>query len=341
MAWPLRVHNKPMPTENIAANATALADDLQAFFAEAAKSAGSTKAIKPGHRVKFSWPPHPISYSYHVLASDWTGTASFTAHGEEFPVRVARTPHGVFGRSEPIWLEARGETLEEVLAKLATDAEPYLKRQMKIANALGRTGRFTGMVRDLSAFELLKLLYCEDRDAANDAQREIETHARSGLFTPALIAVLNDRQHPRRRSAQWCVLDMFEDLPSFCRNDDDEIAAVNAMKSLIWDADDDFARTAFKAGVVLGGHIPYHFGGPVLLECLDSPSKIGRRSAIHGLYHVVEWMPNMRDQVVTALRSHAESDEEPLLRAYAAAMANDIESDNTEHFQEPLFADEP
>jgi hypothetical protein len=133
---------------------------------------------------------------------------------------------------------------------------------------------------------------------------------------------------------------MFEDLPSFCRNEKDEHAAIEAMKSLIWDAEDDYARTAFKAGVVLGGHVPSRFGGPVLIQCLDAPSKIGRRSAIHGLFHVVEWTPDMRDQVVGALRAHAETDEEPLLRSYAAAMADDIESDNAEHFQEPVFPGE-
>src|SRR5690242_7313458 len=101
MSCRFTVHNKPMPTENAALNAQALARDLEAFIEKAATAAGSTKAIKPGHRVKFSWPPHPISYSYHVLSSDWTGAATFTAQGEEFPVTVARTPHGVFGRCEP------------------------------------------------------------------------------------------------------------------------------------------------------------------------------------------------------------------------------------------------
>jgi len=329
-----------MAIESPAVDADQLARELESYIDEFVKKAGSSKAIKPGHRVKFSWPPHPVSYSYHVLASDWTGSASFAAHGEEFPVQVARTPHGVFGRCEPLWLEARGDTLEGMLAQMAREAEPFLIRQYTIAEALQREGRFKGTVRELGALDLLKLLYCKDRDVANDSQREIETHARSGLFTPSLVSVLNDSKHAYRRSAQWCVLDMFEDLPSFCRNADDEQAALAAMKGLIWNAEDDYARTAFKAGVVLGGHIPASYGGPVLIECLESPSKIGRRSAIHGLYHVVEWMPDLRDQVVAALRSQSEKDPEPLLRSYAKAMADDIESDNAEHFQEPLFADE-
>ena len=330
-----------MPTESVALEADLLAKELKDYIQEFAHKAGSTQAVKPGHREKFSWPPHPISYSYHVLATDWTGTATFEAGGEEFQVKVARTPHGVFGRCEAIWLEARGDTLEEMLEQMAFDAEPLFVRQEVIARTLGRPGRFKGAIRDLAALDLLKLLYCVNRDVANDAQREIETHARSGLFTPALIAVLNDRSHPHRRSAQWCVLDMFEDLPSFCVTDGHEQEAVAAIKGLIWDAEDDYARTAFKAGVVLGGHIPYHQGGPVLIDCLHAPSKIGRRSAIHGLFHVVEWLPEMRDKVVEALRKQAEIDPEPLLRSYASAMADDIESDLTEHFQEPIFPDEP
>ena len=329
-----------MPAETPAVDSDLLARELESYIDLFVSKAGSTVAIKPGHRVKFSWPPHPISYSYHVLASDWTGNASFKSYGEEFQVEVARTPHGVFGRCETLWLESRGETWEDMLKHMATDAQPLLRRQHVIAETLGREQRFKGTVRELAAIDLLKLLYCKDRDVANDAQREIETHARSGLFTKALIAVLNDRRHPNRRSAQWCVLDMFEDLASFCRNSEDEVAAIDAMKGLIWDAEDDYARTAFKAGVVLGGHVPSSYGGPVLLQCLDAPSKIGRRSAIHGLYHVVEWMPDMRDQVVAGLREHADKDPEPLLRSFAAAMASDIENDNAEHFQEPLFPDE-
>ena len=336
----LKVHNKTMPTESLVKDADALAHELTSYIEEFVGKSGSTKAIKPGHRVKFSWPPHPISYSYHVLASDWTGTATLFSHGEQFPVTVAKTPHGVFGRCEPLWLESRGDTLESMLDNMAREAAPFLRRQYEIADTLGREERFRGTVRELAAIDLLKLLYCKDRDVANDAQREIETHARSGLFTPALIQVLNDRKHPYRRSAQWCVLDMFEDLPSFCQNGNHEAAAIDAMKGLIWDAEDDYARTAFKAGVVLGGHVPASHGGPVLLQCLDAPSKIGRRSTIHGLYHVVEWLPDMRDQVVAALRRQAEHDPEPLLRSYASAMADDIENDNAEHFQEPMFPDE-
>lgn len=329
-----------MPTESAVAHAQELAEGLRQYVNEEAQKAGSTKAIKPGHRVKFTWPPHPISYSYHVLATDWTGTASFESRGQDFEVRVARTPHGVFGKCEEIWLEARGESLEEMLEEMVNDAEPFFLRQEAISATLGLSERFQRTMRDLSPLDLLKLLYCPDRDVANDAQREIETHARSGLFTPALIEVLKDRKHPYRRSAQWCVLDMFEDLPSFCTREEDEQQAVRAMRDLIWDAEDDYARAVFKAGVVLGGHIPYRYGGPVLLECLEAPSKIGRRSAIHGLFHVVEWIPEMKDQVVAALRGLAESDPEPLLRAYAAGMASDIEAEEPEHVQEPAFPDE-
>lgn len=301
---------------------------------------GSTIARKPGHRTRFVWPPHPISASYHVLASDWTGRATIDAFGETLAVRVARTPYGVFGRCDAIWLEARGESDDEMLANLLAGAEPLFSRQLAMARCLGLEQRFQGALRELDRLDLMKLLYCDDRDVAGEAITEIEKRPSDPEFFPLLICVLRDRRHPNRRSAQWCVLDLFEDLPSFCRSHADELIAVSAMKELIWDAEDDYARTIYKAGVVLGGHLPYDFGGPVLLECLNAPSKIGRRSAIHGLFHVVEWVPEMQDRVVAALRHQAVEDPEPLLRSFAAGMANDIESGNQDHVLEPVFPGE-
>jgi hypothetical protein len=112
------------------------------------------------------------------------------------------------------------------------------------------------------------------------------------------------------------------------------------MRDLIWDAEDDYARTIYKAGVVLGGHIPHAFGGPTLLECLHAPSKIGRRSAIHGLFHVVEWIPEMREQVVQALNTLSIQDPEPALREFAALLAQDIANGTYDHIEEPIFEDE-
>lgn len=318
-----------------------LVEALSAFIGrEVGRAGGSTVARKPAHRVKFNWPPHPVSYSYHVLASDWTGSASFEAHGETFPVEVATTPYGVFGRCNPIWLEARGNSLENMLAEMGRTAEPLFRRQFLIAGCLERAERFSGHIRDLGPEDLLKLLYCEDRDVANDARIEIETHTGAHQFTPALIAILRDARHPNRRSAQWCVLDLFEDLSSFCRTEAEQIDAVKAMKELLWNAEDDYARTIYKAGVVLGGHIPNRLGGPTLLECLEAPSKIGRRSAIHGLFHVVEWTPSMRDEVVLALQRAADKEPVPELREFARLMSRDIAHGDYDHIPEPVFPDE-
>ncbi len=322
-------------------NAQQVVDELRAYVLRAVEqNGGSTEARKPAHRVKFHWPPHPISYSFHVLATDWTGAASFEAYGETFRVRVARTPHGVFGRCDTLWHEDRGESEEEMLRNLRQNSEPLFKRQLSTNAALEQPGRFTGHIRNLSPLEHLKLLYCEDRDVANEAKTEIETHASTCAHLPGLVAILDDRSHPNRRSAQWCVLDLFEALPSFCQGEADEREAVRAMRDLIWDAEDDYARTIYKAGVVLGGHIPDYHGGPILLECLKAPSKIGRRSAIHGLFHVVEWMPDMRTRVVQELRAAAAAEQEPLLRRFADDMANDIESADTDHVPEPAFEEE-
>lgn len=319
----------------------ALVTELLAAIERAvAANGGSTQARKPAHRVPFHWPPHPVSYSYHVLASDWSGKASFEAYDESFEVTVARTPYGVFGRCEGIWHEDRGDTEEEMLQNLRASSEPLFQRQLAIGRALERSGRFKGHIRDLDAIDQLKVLYCEDRDAANEARVEIERKASDHVYMPGLLTILNDRRHPNRASAQWCVLDLFEALPTFVKDPDDERQAVEAMKALIWDAEDDYARSVYKAGVVLGGHIPYTFGGPILLECLRAPSRIGRRSAIHGLFHVVEWVPAMLDQVLEALGEVAKTDPEPALRAYAAAMAEDIAHGNTDHVTEPIFPEE-
>lgn len=322
-----------------AETAEALVQELESAI-EAASGAMGSAAVKPGHRVAFHWPPHPVSGAYHVMPSDWTGRTEVEMGGEIYEVLVATTPDGVFGRCDALWLDVRGESMPSMVEALKAAAEPLFVRQRTIARCLGREGRYAGTIRDLDYGDLLKLLYCPDRDVANDARIEIETHASAGIFAPALIAVLNDRRHPHRRSAQWCVLDLFEDLDSFCHTQDEKDAAVAAMHELIWSAEDDYARTTFKAGVVLGGHLPGEVGGPILLGCLQSPSKIGRRSAIHGLFHVVEWQPEFRARAVEGLRAAAEFDPEPQLRQYATEMANDIESANYDHHLEPTFEDE-
>ncbi|HLO97705.1 MAG TPA: hypothetical protein VK171_03830, partial [Fimbriimonas sp.] len=110
------------------------------------------------------------------------------------------------------------------------------------------------------------------------------------------------------------------------------------MQSLLMDAEDDYARTVYKAGVVLGGHIPHRHGGKALLECLDAPSAVGRRSAIHGLFHVCEWVPSLTDEVVHALRAHGKSEVDPQLSIFSFAIAEDIVKGTVDHTPEPVFA---
>lgn len=317
-----------------------LVEELSAFVEAAAAVASSTKAVNPGHRHAFHWPPPSPSYRYHLPRDAWSGSATFTAYGEEFQVEVAETRYGVFGRCHATWHEARGKDLSEMLKNLKNTAEPLFKRQLTIAQTLGRPDKFTGSLCQLEPLDLVKLLYCPDRDVANDAHIEIETHASWHIFGPALIWIIQDRKHPQRRSAQWCVLDLFEDLASFCDTPDLRDDAVSAIHDLIWDAEDDYCRTIFKAGVVLGGHVPTEIGGPVLLQCLHAPSKIGRRSAIHGLFHVVEWEATMRPQVAQALAECASIESDPLLKDFAEHMARDIAAGNYEHIQEPTFPEE-
>lgn len=319
--------------------ATELAKAIREFSARVSRIRGSV-AINPGHRTAFHWPPHPISYAFHVLPSDWSGHATFEAYDEIFDVDVAKTPYGVFGKCRQLWHEAKGKDEAEMLRNLAAGAEGLFERQFAISECLEMPTRFTGHIPDLGPFDLLRLLYSRDRDVANEARIEIETHASSKVFSEALIAILEDRSHPMRRSAQWCVLDLFEDMRSFCYTSELSDRAIQAMKSLIWEAENDYARTIYKAGVVLGGHLPGERGGPVLIECLESPSRYGRRAAIHGLFHVVEWDTSFKPIVISALQKTAMNDEDPILRDYALAMAADIANGNVDHVAEPVFSDE-
>ncbi|HMS55566.1 MAG TPA: hypothetical protein PKA27_09220 [Fimbriimonadaceae bacterium] len=316
-----------------------LAQEIVAFCERTGALRGTT-ALDPGHRRQFHWPPHPISYDYHVLASDWSGKATLDIDGETFDVDIAKTPHGTFGRIRTLWNEAKGKTEAEVLTALRKGVEPLFARQRAIGECLEQKARFAGHIRDLEPLSLLKLLFCDDRDVANEARTEIETRASLKVFGHALIVILNDRCHPMRRSAQWCVLDLFEDIRSFCDTDDLESRAIQAMKDLIMGAEDDFARTIYKAGVVLGGHLPGEKGGPVLIECLSASSKVGRRAAIHGLFHVVEWHPDSKAVVLAALHHAAAADPEPVLRQYALSMAADIANGNLDHVSDPLFPEE-
>jgi hypothetical protein len=59
------------------------------------------------------------------------------------------------------------------------------------------------------------------------------------------------------------------------------------------------------------------------------------------LFHIVEWFPPRREEVLAALDEVAKSDSEPILREYAAAMGYDIAHRNFEHVAEPAFLDEP
>jgi len=315
----------------------ALQDFLQATLRHAN---GDTTPVRPSHRIPFRWPPHAISYDFHVLPSDWTGKAALELYGDRFEVGIARTASGVFGRLEGVWNEAKGESEEEILRLLAEGAEPFFARQFAIAHCLGKTARFEGTLRDLTEADLVKLLYCPDRDVAHDAQTEIEKHASTGIFTDALTLILKDRTHPHRRSAQWCVLDMYEDLPTFCKTKAQETEAILAIRDLIFEADDDYARTIYKAGVVLGGHICTHEAADALITCLKGPSKFGRRSAIHAVFHLAEWLPSRRGEIVTALKNVVSDDPEPILQHFAASIARDVDAGSVEHMTEPVFADE-
>ncbi|MFN3730356.1 MAG: hypothetical protein ACK4XJ_11690 [Fimbriimonadaceae bacterium] len=324
-----------------AATPESLAAELeQVVDAVVAALGGDTTPIKPGPRVPFHWPPHPLSTNYLVHASDWTGTGLFTCMDESHPAQLARTNEWFFARSPEFFSESKGASREEALEALGAATEPLFQRQWAMAEALGLDQRFQGSIRELPPIGLLRLLYCRDRDVAFDSSVEIERAAGSGLYTPALIAILNDDRHPHRYSAQWCVLDLFEDLPTFCKTQRQEMQAVHAMRDLILRSPVDYARTVYKAGVVLGGQLPGELGAPVLMECLRSPHRVGRRSAIHGLFHVAEWDAGMRETVIKALQAHALEEPDADLREFAWHIAADVEAGSVDHVIEPVFEGE-
>ena len=314
-------------------------DELAREFLKTLPNSPSA-AINPGHRVDFRWPPRAVSLDYHLPRGAWQGKETVTIQGERYDLEVAQAYEMTFGRIEVLRAEAAGKSRDTMISHLTEIVTPFIKRSARIAKTLGLEGRFVGNVRELAPLDLLRLLYCPDRDVAHEASVAIETHASSGVFTPSLILALRDENHPNRRIAQWCVLDMFEDLPSFARTAVHRSNAIQAIKEVMWDADDDYARAVFKAGVVLGGHIATPEAAEALIGCLFAPSKIGRRSAIHAVFHLVEWLPARRGEVLTKLRNVASDDSEPQLRSFAAHIAQDIEHNEHDHSDEPLFPEE-
>lgn len=314
--------------------------ELRAYMQAEAQRYRTSVAADPGPCIRFHWPPRGIASEHHVHGSDFVIEDQMEIHGEVFQVCFADTPYGMFGRIEGLWNEAKGATREEIKASLAQAAEPYLARGKQIAELLGTAGRFVGSLESLQPIQMLRLLYARDRDIAREAMTSIETHASLHVFGLALIEILRDRTHPYRRSAQWCVLDLFEDLPSFCTTEDDQLEAIRAIRDLIWDAEDDIVRTIYKAGVVLGGHIPNPEAGDALLECFEAPSKFGRRAVYHASFHLAEWMPHRRAEIVEALRSRIPAESEAVLKLYLESMARDVQREDHDHIADPLFSEE-
>ncbi len=321
-------------------SAEALREELQVWIDREVERLGTSEAVDMGHRVEFHWPPRPVSLDYHVHGDQFVDAVIADFDGEPFTVRFAHTSQGVFGRVERLWHEAKGESRAAVLTSLRNAAQPLFSRQRQIATLLGMPGRYCGSISELKPLDLIKLLFAANRDIGREAAVVIETHASTHLFGPCLIEILKNRTHPYRRAAHWQVLDLFEDLPSFCGTVDVQREAVLAVRNLILDATDDICRAIYKAGVVLGGHICTEDAAAALLECFDSSDRIGRRAAYHASFHLAEWLPAWRDRIVTKLQLAAESDPEPTLVIYCRHMARDVANEDIDHVADPVFEDE-
>lgn len=296
--------------------------------------------VRPGHRIKFVWPPPPISYEFRIAPGRFTQKEIFKNQGEKFAAKIADTEFGIFGRCEELWLEARGETVEDVLDQLSESANPLLCRQRAIAKTLEMDKRYTGRIKDLPPIQLLKLLFCEDRDVAHTAHTDIELQAGQHGYGLSLVNILKDRRHAMQRTAQWNVLDLLEDVSAFFTSDDEMHQVVDAIVELMWDAPDDYIRCIFKAGVVLGGHMSSKYSLPALTKCLEAPSAFGRRSAVHGLFHVVEWDATTRSTVIATLAEYAEQEPEKALKEFAVGIAEDLKHGVIDHLPEPIFSGE-
>jgi len=320
---------------------TKLAQSLREFItADCLRLPQSPNPVKPDHYIPWKWPVHPISADYRLHSADWTSGETATIDGIEYPILVTTNDFGVFGKCEALRCEALGNDHGAMIENLRMAAKPLLKRRQIVGEILALEGPYMGTIRELTTLDLLKLFYASDRAIAYDAQVQIETGPDHRLVFEACVEMLLDRKHPNRRTAQWLVLDFFEDLPSVASSPENEKIAIDAIFGLIYDAEDDFARTIFKAGVVLGGHICSQYSAERLIELTKAPSKIARRSAVHACFHLVEWLPESKQEVLTAVSLVAQIDSEPLLRTFAASIVRDIAADELDHMLEPKFEGE-
>lgn len=320
---------------------------LNEYLSEFARELGErSPAHDPGHYHPWHWPLHPVSTEYHIQTSAFTESDAIEVDGRPVSISVARTPSGVFCRCEQFRAESRGEILETAKTALIESIQPLLTRNALIAHICGiespgTPGRYSAPLRELPPEALVKLFFASDRSIAHDACHEVEASEHRKLFTPAFRRILDERTHPYRRTAQWLVLDQFEELPYYCADAECEEGVIQSIYDLMWeDAGDDYGRTIYKAGIVLGGHVLTDKSAALLMSLLEAPSKITRRSAMHAVFHTAEWMPNLRDSIVERLKAIAPHEPEPKLRDFALAMARDIAAEEVDHIMEPVFADE-
>lgn len=322
-----------MPTVNY----TVTALELLASYQEFLGMFEPAPAVRPGHWQPFKWPPKS---DIHVRPEEWTHSSVANTPDGDVEVRWAKRGNLLIGQIDKYWVTASGATEKEIVGKLLKGVKPLFDRQREIGWLIGAEDRYQGTFAELSPVGLVRCLYAVDRDIVKQAALEIETHAKQAVFAPTLIAILEDRTHPQRRSAQWAVLDLFEDLPSFCPDPEVQEVAIEAIFNLMWDAPDDYVRTIYKGGIVLGGHICNEPASEALLKLFEAPSKFGRRAAYHASFHLAEWQPQLRDTIIDALRSAREKEPELILASYCADMANDIIAGGVDHVGDPIFPED-
>ena len=58
------------------------------------------------------------------------------------------------------------------------------------------------------------------------------------------------------------------------------------------------------------------------------------------IFHLAEWLPARREQIIESLNWVAANDPEPAMREFAASIARDILAGEVDHMMEPVFEGE-
>ncbi len=107
-----------------------------------------------------------------------------------------------------------------MLLNLERSSQPLFQRQLAINECLGKPGRFTGHIRDLSPSELVRLLLLQgSRRWPTSPHRNRDPRAAIGLHPGPNWNSSRTGGTLTAARPSGAFLDRFEDLPSICRDE--------------------------------------------------------------------------------------------------------------------------